>query len=195
MGGTGQQGNSGISMKNTEHIVSGSIYLEGRIREQDWQNNPSVFVNGSSLFAGEDLLVDADYDVKMTSSELDAGRDILIRSKTIQLFNSNLNALGEISLQSEGLSVDSTLLMSDSSDDNQTDPDSAIQSESDAKSTINSVLSIRPLSPDEIEQSVLEQEQSSMDRLSNDLGLDRVQPMGLSDIQNMLQRSIQKYRN
>ena len=34
-----------------------------------------------------------------------------------------------------------------------------------------------------------------MDRLSKDLGLDRVQPIGLRDIQGMLKRSIQKQRN
>ena len=194
LGGKGRQGNSGISMKNTEAIVSGTILLEGEIREQEWLNNPSVFLNGSFLSAGEDLFVEADYDVKVTASELDAGRDILIRSNTLQLFDSSLNALRELSLQSADITTDATNVVGGSSDET-TDSDSANQADADVTTAINTVLSTRTLSLDEIEQLVLNQEQSSMDRLSKNLGLDRAQPMGLRDIQNMLQRSIQKQRN
>lgn len=194
LGGRGQQGNSGISMKNTDLIVSGTILLEGRIQEQQWQNNPSVYANGSLLSAGKSLVVDADFDAQIISSLLDAGEDILIRSNTLQLFDSSLNALGEIFLQSENITTDSTNVVGGRSDDS-TDSSSASQAETDVTSSISTVLSTRTLSLEEIEQLVLNQEQSSMDRLSKDLGLDRVQPMGLRDIQGMLQRSIQKQRN
>ena len=194
LGGRGQQGNSGISMKNTDLIVSGTILLEGRIQEQQWQNNPSVYANGSLLSAGKSLVVDADFDAQIISSLLDAGEDILIRSNTLQLFDSSLNALGEIFLQSENITTDSTNVVGGRSDDS-TDSSSASQADTDVTSSINTVLSTRILSLEEIEQLVLNQEQSSMDRPSKDLGLDRVQPMGLRDIQDMLQRSIQKQRN
>ena len=194
LGGGGQQDNSGISMKNTDAIVSGTILLDGRIQEKQWQNNPSVYANGSFLSAGKSLLVEADYDAQIISSLLDADEDILIRSNTLHLFDSSLTALGEISLQSENMTSDSTNVAGGRTDDS-TDSDSASQADTDVTSTIDTVLSTRALSFDEIERLVLNQEQSSMDRLSKNLGLDRAQPMGLSDIQLMLQRSIQKQRN
>ena len=140
------------------------------------------------------MLVEADYDAQIISSLLDADEDILIRSNTLHLFDSSLTALGEISLQSENITSDSTNVAGGRTDDS-TDSDSASQADTDVTSTIDTVLSTRALSFDEIERLVLNQEQSSMDRLSKNLGLDRAQPMGLSDIQLMLQRSIQKQRN
>ena len=194
LGGRGQQGNSGISMKNTAAIVSGTILLEGTIQEQQWQKNPSVYANGAFLSAGKNLVVDADFEAQIISTELDAGEDILIRSNTLQLFDSSLNALGEILIQSEDITTDSAEVTAGQSDESM-DSDSASETDADVTSSINTVLSTRTLSLEEIEQLVLNQEQSSMDRLSKDLGLDRAQPMGLSDIQDMLQRSIQQQRN
>ena len=194
LGGQGLQNNSGISMKNTDLIVDGNIILEGNIQDQQWQDNPSVYLNGSFISAGENLVVDADYDAQIFSSKLDAGQDILVRANTLQLFDVSLNALGAVSLQSQDVMTDSAELTAGRADDS-TDSDSASEADSDVRASISSVLSTRTLTFDEIEQLLLNQEQLSMERLSKDLGLEKVQPMGLREIQEMLQWSIQQHRN
>ena len=181
-------------MKNTDLIVDGNIILEGNIQDQQWQDNPSVYLNGSFISAGENLVVDADYDAQIFSSKLDAGQDILVRANTLQLFDVSLNALGAVSLQSQDVMTDSAELTAGRADDS-TDSDSASEADSDVRALISSVLSTRTLTFDEIEQLLLNQEQLSMERLSKDLGLEKVQPMGLREIQEMLQWSIQQHRN
>jgi hypothetical protein len=193
LGGGGQSDNSGISLKKTDVVVSGTILLEGKIRNQQWKNNPSVYANGTFLSAGEDLIVDADYDAQFISSNLNAGEDILIRSKTLQLFDSSLNAGGEISLQSEDILTDSTELTTGRSDES-TDSDSTSEQDTDVTLSKNTGLSTRTLTLDEIVQHIINEERLSMDRLSKELDLEKATPMGLSDIQDMLRRSIQMQR-
>ena len=193
LGGGGQSDNSGISLKKTDVVVSGTILLEGKIRNQQWKNNPSVYANGTFLSAGEDLIVDADYDAQFISSNLNAGEDILIRSKTLQLFDSSLNAGGEISLQSEDILTDSTELTTGRSDES-TDSDSTSEQATDVTLSKNTGLSTRTLTLDEIVQHIINEERLSMDRLSKELDLEKATPMGLIDIQDMLRRSIQMQR-
>ena len=138
------------------------------------------------------MIVDADYDAQFISSNLNAGEDILIRSKTLQLFDSSLNAGGEISLQSEDILTDSTELTTGRSDES-TDSDSTSEQATDVTLSKNTGLSTRTLTLDEIVQHIIN-ERLSMDRLSKELDLEKATPMGLSDIQDMLRRSIQMQR-
>jgi len=60
--------------------------------------------------------------------------------------------------------------------------------------SMNTGLSTRTLTLDEIVQHIINEERLSMDRLSKELDLEKATPMGLSDIQDMLRRSIQMQR-
>ena len=190
-GGRGKKGNSGVYIKSigesTLFEVSGSIYIEGTIRENQWRKHPSVFLNNIFLSAGEDLFVEADQSVELYSSSLDAGRDLFVQASSIQLQDSSLEAVGVISLQSENLSVESSQLRQGAPNPQSDD----VQSEDSSRNARPASQSSRSLSLGEIEQIVLDQETTSMNQLSRDLGLPSVQPMGLKDIQHMLRLSIQ----
>lgn len=189
-GGRGKKGNSGVYIKSIGKSmlfeVSGSIYIEGTIREKKWRKHPSVFLNNIFLSAGEDLFVEADQSVELYSSSLDAGRDLFVQANFIQIQDSSLEAVGEISLQSENLSVESSQLRQGAPNPQSDD----VQSEDSSRSGMPASQSSRSLSVGEIEQIVLDQETTTMNQLSQDLGLPSVQPMGLKDIQHMLRLSI-----
>ena len=161
-GGRGKKGNSGVHISNSDpknaFEVDGSIYIEGTIREKDWKNHPSVFLDNALLSAGQDLFIEADQSIKLYSSNLDAGRDLFIMSNTIQIQDSSLQAVGEISLQSEGLSVESSQLTQGAPN-----PESdAVQSESSSMGVTPAAQTTRSLTISEIEQIVLDQETSTM---------------------------------
>ena len=190
-GGRGKQGNSGVYISSSDpkkaFEVSGSIYIKGTIREKEWEKHPSVYLDNVLLSAGEDLFIEADQSVELYSSSLDAGRDLFVQANTIQIQDSSLEAVGQISLQSENLSVEASQLTQGAPNSQSDD----VQSETNFKRGITSTQTSRSLSISEIEQIVLDQERMIMKQLSRDLGLPSVQPMGLKDIQKMLRLSIQ----
>ena len=101
-----------------------------------------------------------------------------------------IQAGDQISIQAEQLSVDLSQIVEAAyqSDDQQSDQSVSVD---DAVPSKSSQLS-QNLTLQQIEQQILMREQTAVSRLSRTLGLERIQPMGLSDIQRMLRSSMQR---
>jgi hypothetical protein len=193
-GGRGNRSNSGVYVKGKSQTqrfdVTGSIFVKGKIREDEWRKHPSVFINNVRLSAGENLNLIADRSVKLRSTGLDAGNNLFMKAYSIELQDTSIQAGDQISIQAEQLSVDLSQIVEAAyqSDDQQSDQSVSVD---DAVPSKSSQLS-QNLTLQQIEQQILMREQTAVSRLSRTLGLERIQPMGLSDIQRMLRSSMQR---
>ncbi|MAV10592.1 MAG: hypothetical protein CMN96_03980 [Synechococcus sp. MED850] len=113
-----------------------------------------------------------------------------MKAYSIELQDTSIQAGDQISIQAEQLSVDLSQIIDAAyqSDDQQSDQSVSVD---DAVPSKSSQLS-QNLTLQQIEQQILMREQTAVSRLSRTLGLERIQPMGLSDIQRMLRSSMQR---